>query len=351
MTSELWTPLCDMLEIEVPFLQAGMGYVARGELAAAVSEAGGLGVIGAASLTAEGLREEIRKVRARTERPFGVDILFATVGRPSGDSATRNFTREVEAQIEVVFEENVPVLASGLGDPGPVVPAAHDLGMKVLALVGNTKNAIRVAASGVDVVVAQGYDGGGHTGRVGTLSLLPAVIDAVDTPVVAAGGIADGRQIAAALVMGAVGVWMGTRFVASAESYSHDNYKRRIVEIDDEGTTRTRCFSGKPCRVIKNDTTEAWENPELQERIMRFPRQFGVMREWLGEDPYIAGRREGDVAKGALAAGQSAAVIHQVLSVAEIVQRLARETRTALDAACVGSEARKTLADPARAVP
>ncbi len=350
MAAELWTPLCDLLEIEVPFIQAGMGYVARGELAAAVSEAGGLGVIGAASLTAEGLRTEIRKVRARTQRPFGVDILFATVGRPSGDSATMNFTREVEAQIDVVFEENVPILASGLGDPGPVVPAAHDMGMKVLALVGNTKNAVRVAASGVDVVVAQGYDGGGHTGRVGTLSLLPAVIDAVDLPVVAAGGIADGRQIAAALVIGAVGVWMGTRFVASAESYSHDNYKQRIVEIDDEGTTRTRCFSGKPCRVIKNTTTEAWENPVLQERIERFPRQFRVMRDWLGEDPYIAGRREGDVSNGALAAGQSAAVIHQVLPVADIVQQLARETQAALRGVRVGPDTRRSRAGGAPSV-
>ncbi len=338
--ADLWTPLCDLLEIEVPFVQAGMGYVARGELAAAVSEAGGLGVIGAASLSPDGLRREIHKLRALTDRPFAVDILFATVGRPSGDEATTNFTRDVEAQIEIVFEEKVPVLASGLGDPAPIVPAAHDLGMKVLALVGNTKNAVRVAAGGVDVVVAQGYDGGGHTGRIGTLSLLPAVIDAVDVPVMAAGGIADGRQIAAALVMGAVGVWMGTRFVASAEAYGHENYKQRIVEIDDEGTTRSRCFTGKPCRVIKNETTDAWEDQKLQEQIQRFPRQFRVMSEWLGEDPYIAGRRQGKVGIGALAAGQSAAVIHEVLPVAEIVRRLTAETQSALAGVAVGSAAR-----------
>jgi enoyl-[acyl-carrier protein] reductase II len=333
-----------MLGIEMPFVQAGMGYVARSELAAAVSEAGGLGVIGAASLTPDRLRQEIHKVRALTDRPFGVDILFATMGRPSDDDATASFTREVEEQIAIVFEEKVPVLASGLGDPGPIVPAAHDLGMTVLALVGNTKNALRVAASGVDVVVAQGYDGGGHTGRVGTLSLLPAVIDAVDVPVIAAGGIADGRQIAAALVMGAVGAWMGTRFVASAESYAHENYKQRIAEIGDEGTLRTRCFTGKPCRVIKNDTTEAWESRELQDRVRRFPRQFGVMTEWLGEDPYIAGRRKGNVSIGALAAGQSSAVIDEVLPVAEIVRRLAAETRSALDEIRVGAGARRKLA-------
>jgi enoyl-[acyl-carrier protein] reductase II len=327
----LRTPLCDLLGIEVPIVQAGMGYVARGELCAAVSQAGGLGVIGAASLNAKELREEIHKVRDRTDRPFGVDILFATVGRAASDQATVRFTREVEAQIDVVLDERVSVLASGLGDPGPVVPQAHDLGIKVIALVGNTKNAVRVARSGVDVIVAQGYDGGGHTGRVGTLALLPAVIDAVDVPVMAAGGIADGRGLAAALAIGAVGVWMGTRFVASREAFSHDNYKQRIVEIDDEGTTRTRCFSGKPCRVIKNRTTEEWERPELVEQIQRFPLQFLAIRDWLGEDPYLAGRRAGKVETGALAAGQSAAIIEDVPPAEEIVRRIVSEAERALE--------------------
>jgi enoyl-[acyl-carrier protein] reductase II len=308
-----------------------MGYVARADLCAAVSEAGGLGVIGAASLDAKGLREEIHRVRDLTDRPFGVDILFATIGRPAPGEEAARFTREVEAQIDVVLEEQVSVLASGLGDPGPVVPQAHAQGMKVLALVGNTRNAVRVARSGVDIVVAQGYDGGGHTGRVGTLSLLPAVIDAVDVPVVAAGGIADGRGLAAAIALGAVGVWMGTRFVASRESFSHDDYKQRIVATDDEGTTRTRCFSGKPCRVIKNDTTAAWEDPDLMRTIKPFPAQFRVIGEWLGEDPYLAGRREGKVDVGALAAGQSSVLIHEVLTAREIVESVVAEAERALE--------------------
>ncbi len=326
------TALCDLLGIEVPIVQAGMGYVARGELAAAVSEAGGLGMIGAASLNAAGLRDEIRKVKDLTDRPFGVDILFATVGRPALDDETVAFTRDVREQIDVVFEQGVPVLASGLGDPGPVVPIAHEQGMKVMALVGNTRSAARVAASGVDVIVAQGYDGGGHTGRIGTLSLLPAVLDTVDVPVVAAGGIGDGRGIAAVLAMGAVGVWMGTRFVASEEAYAHENYKQRIVEIDDEGTTVTRCFSGKPCRVIKNDTTQAWESRDLQDQIVRFPRQMRVISEWLGEDPYIAARRKGRIDKGAMAAGQSSALIHDLMPAAKIIARLMAETERALTA-------------------
>jgi enoyl-[acyl-carrier protein] reductase II len=330
MHPSLRTPLCELLEIEVPIVQAGMGYVARGELAAAVSTAGGLGVIGAASLNAEGLRAEIRKVKDLTDRPFGVDILFATVGRPQRDDATVAFTRGVQEQIDVVFEEGVPVLASGLGNPGAVVPTAHELGMKVLALVGNARNAERVAASGVDVVVAQGYDGGGHTGRVGTLALVPRVLDVVDVPVVAAGGIADGRGIAAALALGAVGVWLGTRFVASEEAYAHIAYKNRIVDIDEEGTTRTRCFSGKPCRVIKNDTTQAWEARELEEKIQPFPRQFGVVQEWLGEDPYIAARRQGKTDVGAMAAGQSSGLIREVAPAGEILRRLVDETDSAL---------------------
>lgn len=329
--SAIATSLCDLLGVAQPIIQAGMGYVARAELCAAVSEAGGLGMIGAASLSPEQLREEIRKVKGVTDRPFGVDILFATIGRPSTDAASARFTEGTQQQIDVVFEEGVAVLASGLGDPGPVVSQAHELGMKVLAVVGNVRNAERVAASGVDAVVAQGYDGGGHTGRIGTMTLLPAVADAVDIPVIAAGGIADGRGIAAAFALGAVGAWIGTRFVASTEAYAHDNYKNRIVEIGDEGTIRSRCFSGKPCRVIRNDTTQSWEDRELQDQIMPFPRQFGVIGKWLGEDPYIAGRREGKVDIGALAAGQSSALIHNVAPAAQVLERLVKETRTSLD--------------------
>jgi enoyl-[acyl-carrier protein] reductase II len=327
----LQTPVCEILGIEYPIIQAGMGFIARSELAAAVSQAGGLGMIGSASLSPDELRAEIRKVREQTDRPFGVDVLFATSRNPAADVVTGQLAHSVQAHIDVVFEEKVPVLASGLGDPGPVVGQAHDLGMTVIALVGNTKNARRVEASGVDIVVAQGYDGGGHTGRVGTLSLLPAVLDAVDVPVMAAGGIGDGRGIAGVLAMGGVGVWMGTRFVASEEAHGHEKYKQRITEIDDEGTIRTRCFSGKPCRMIQNQTTQAWEDPDLQARIQPFPKQFGVIAEWLGEDPYTTGRFEGKVETGALAAGQSAGIIREVLPSREIVQALISETNAALE--------------------
>lgn len=329
MHTALKTPICDILGIEKPIVQAGMGFVARSELAAAVSDAGGLGVIGAAFLSPDQLREEIRKTRDITDKPFGVDILFATYGRPSSDPRVEEFTDDVRKQIEIVFEERVPILASGLGNPAPIVPQAHELGIKVISLVGNTKNAKRVAAGGVDVIVAQGYDGGGHTGRIGTFTLVPAVVDCVEQPVLAAGGLADGRGLAAALAMGAVGVWMGTRFVASKEAFAHMNYKNRIAEIDDEGTIRTRCFTGKPCRVIKNRITVEWEGRE--EEIEPFPIQIVKISEYVGENVYEAARLHGKIDNGPCAAGQSSALIHGVKGAGEIVDDMISEAEHILD--------------------
>lgn len=323
MHPALKTPLCDLLGIEKPIVQAGMGFVARSELAAAVSEAGGLGVIGAAFLSLDELRDEIHKTRDMTDKPFAVDILFATYGRPSKDPRIEEFTDEVRKQIDVVFDEGVSALASGLGNPAPVVPEAHKLGIKVISLIGNTKNAKRVAAGGADVIVAQGYDGGGHTGRVGTFTLVPAVIDCVKQPVMAAGGIADGRGLVAALAMGAVGVWLGTRFVASKEAYAHMNYKEKIAEIDDEGTTRTRCFTGKPCRVIKNKTTSEWEGRD--EDVDPFPIQIGTISEYIGENVYEASRLRGKIDIGSCAAGQSSALIHEVKGAGQIVDDIIAE--------------------------
>ncbi len=329
MHPALKTPFCEMFGIEKPIVQAGMGFVARSELAAAVSGAGALGVIGAAFLTVDELRDEIRKTRDLTDKPFAVDILFATYGRPSSDPRIEEFTDEVRKQIDVVFEERVPVLASGLGNPAPVVPEAHELGIKVISLVGNTKNAKRVAAGGVDVIVAQGYDGGGHTGRVGTMSVVPAVVDCIELPVLAAGGIADGRGLVAALAMGAVGVWLGTRFVASKEAYAHMNYKEKIADIDDEGTTRTRCFTGKPCRVIKNKTTSEWERRE--DEVDPFPIQIGTISEYIGENVYEASRLHGRIDIGSCAAGQSSALIHEVKGAGKIVDDIIEEAEQILN--------------------
>ncbi len=322
--SILYTQFCRKLGIRYPICQAGMGFVATGRLAAAVSAAGGLGVIGAGTMTARQLREEIHYVRDHTDRPFGVDILFAQIKAEKTEQVVR-YTDEVQKQVEVVLEERVPVLVSGLGTPAGVVPDAHAQGMVVMSLVGNVKQAKRLAACGVDVLIAQGHEAGGHTGRVGTLALVPQVVDAVEVPVLAAGGLADGRGLVAALALGASGVWMGTRFVASEEALAHVNYKNKIVEIDEEGTVITRCHSGKPCRLIRNKFTDSWEGREHE--ILPFPLQ--MIR--VGREAALKARYEGKVEEGGLAAGQISGLIRSVKPAAEIVQDIMAEAKAVLE--------------------
>ena len=304
----LRTPLCDLLGIEYPVISAGMGPVGGGsravalaELTAAVSNAGGLGVIGGAGFSPDRLREEIAKVRSMTDKPFGVDLLLPSSflgGAASGEiprdprelipESSKAGMRKIaddlgiewkpveqvnsplanrrqgggmsDDQMEVVIDEKVPVFAAGLGTPAPWLDRLHANGTKVLSLVGNTKNARRVAAAGVDVVVAQGTEAGGHTGRVATMALIPQVVDSVSpTPVVAAGGIADGRGLAAALALGAIGVWCGTAFLVSNEANQPETQKQRILAATDEDTRITKLYSGKTMRNITNPLIEAWE--------------------------------------------------------------------------------------------
>jgi enoyl-[acyl-carrier protein] reductase II len=321
--SALHTPLCDLLGIRYPICQAGMAFVARSSLAAAVSAAGGLGVIAAAHGTPALLRDEIRRVRDLTDKPFGVDVLFATI-RVAGDEVEQ-FTDQVKGWTDVTLEERVPVLIAGLGNPGPVTVEAHRLGIKVMALCGNVKQARDHAANGVDAVIAQGHEAGGHTGRIGGMVLIPAVVDAVaPTPVVAAGGIADGRGLAAALALGAVGVWMGTRFIATHEAYGHDNYKKKIVAIDEEGTVVHRGATGKPCRAIRNDFTREWEKRTAE--ILPFPLQA----QRVGFPAAIRAREEGDIENGHAACGQSAGLISEIVPARELIERMIAEAEAAL---------------------
>lgn len=306
---KLHTMICDLLGIEYPVILAGMGPTAGGgrgaaataELCAAVSEAGGLGVLGGAGSGPDALRDQIRKVRAATSKPFGVDLLLPsnaasvpTSGEGGADwraqvpqsywDAINELRQEfgvpeahaerrpaqiggwtVKDQIAVIFEERVPVFASGLGNPAPFVPRCRELGIKVIALVGNVKNARRVADGGADIVVAQGHEAGGHTGRIGTLALVPQVVDAVaPLPVVAAGGIGDGRGLAAALALGAHGVWCGTAFLATYEANISELQKQRIVAANEEDTRVTRLYSGKTMRNITNPLIEAWEAANIK---------------------------------------------------------------------------------------
>lgn len=322
-SGRLHTQLCKTLGIEYPIMQAGMGMIARGDLAGAVSEAGGLGVIGAAHLTPDQLRDEIRIVKKRTQKPFGVDILF---GMPKNtDDESVSYSQEVGDLAQVVLDERVPVLVSGLGSPKLVIQEAHELGMTVMSIVGNTRQAVNLVNDGVDVVIGQGHEGGGHTGSVGTIVLIPSLVDAVDVPVVAAGGLADGRGLAAALALGATGVWMGTRFIAADEACAHDNYKNKVIDVNESGTIVTRAHSGKPCRMIKNNFTDFWE--DHKEEIEPFPLQ--VLH--VGREASLRGRLHGDVDEGVVPAGQSAGLIKATKPAGEIVREIAGEAETTLE--------------------
>jgi enoyl-[acyl-carrier protein] reductase II len=317
MTLALRTPLCDLLGIEVPVLQAGMGSIARSSLAAAVSEAGGLGVLGSQYLTPDELRAEIAAIRARTDRPFGVDVILPRLeGR---DPEWETYAGDADEHVEIVLEEAVPVVVTGLGNPGPLVGEAHARGSKVLSLVGNVRQARRVSEAGVDGVIAQGYEAGGHTGVFATSVLVPQVVDAVDVSVVAAGGISDGRGLVAALALGAQAVWMGTRFIATVEADVHENYKRLIIDTEDDGTVVTRAHSGKPCRLIRNAFTEEWESRDVD----IFPRQ--LLR--VGRPASTVSRIDGDVVRGSVPAGQGSGLVKAIVPAGDLVRAIVDEAR------------------------
>jgi len=357
----LRTPLCDLLGVEYPVISAGMGPVGGGaapaataDLVAAVSNAGGLGVIGGAGFSPERLREEIRRVREMTAKPFGVDLLLPSNymgGAASGEmprdprelipAESRARLRQLaeqagitwqeapekedrarlrrpgagmsDDQMEVVIEERVPVFAAGLGTPAPWVDRLHANGTKILSLVGNTKNAKRVAAAGVDVVVAQGTEAGGHTGRIATLALVPQVVDAVaPLPVVAAGGVGDGRGLAAVLALGAVGAWCGTAFLVSYEANQSALHKERILAAGDEDTRITRLYSGKTMRNITNPLIEAWEAAGIAALPM------GIQG-LLVQDLVFSAKQSGREDLLMNAAGQVAGMLSQLRPAAEIL--------------------------------
>lgn len=365
----LRTPICELLGIEVPILLAGMGGASTPELAAAVSNAGGLGVLGAAGCGPKQLRAWIRRTRELTDRPFGVDTLLPASVRRAREQAqagegprpadrlgefrafAERFLEETglepvdpeslreqrdpdepiplsaeffEQQMEVVCEERVPLYVSGLGNPGPWMDRLRANGTRVGAVVGKVKHAVQVKSSGVDFVVAQGHDGGGHNSPIGTLALIPQVVDAVgDLPVLGAGGIADGRGIAAAMILGAQGAWVGSAFLASDEAGIHDFQKQAIVDAAEDGTTVSRAVTGKPARIIRSLWTDYWER-ERQEPLP-MPYQGMVASPVLAAANRAA---RGDVNPGF--AGQGIGMIRAVRPAAEILRELAAGAEEAL---------------------
>jgi enoyl-[acyl-carrier protein] reductase II len=302
------TPLCDMFGIDYPIFLAGMGQVAYAEVCAAVSEAGGFGTLGMVGASPEQIGEEMRKVRRLTKKPFGVDLLQA-------------LPDQVEAAIEVIIAEGAAAFIAGLGVPGPVVGRCHAGGVKVISMCGTVRHAQSAEAAGCDVVVAQGTEAGGHTGKVATMALVPQTVDAVKVPVLAAGSIVDGRGLAAALALGAQGIWMGTRFIASHEARAAAQFKQRILESNEAQTIVTRCYSGKPMRVIGNPYVE--EQERHPDEIKRFPEQ--LIRSAVGGVMNYVDDSATDPEKTCMPAGQGIGGIHEILAAGEIVRRVVRE--------------------------
>jgi enoyl-[acyl-carrier protein] reductase II len=311
----LKTPLCTMLGIEHPILLAGMGGVSYAPLAAAVSNAGGYGVLGMAGTTPDFIRQQMAQVRSLTDKPFGVDLLAATP-----DALT--------AAVEVIIEGGASSFIAGLGVPLPIIARLKAAGLKVMVVCGAVRHAVKAQEAGCDAVICQGGEGGGHTGLVGTLPLVAQAVDSVDIPVVAAGGLYDGRGLAAALALGAQGVWMGTRFIASDEAHAGDLYRQAVLEAADEDTVRTRSYSGKPMRVRKNAWVDDWEARPAD--IQPFPRQAMVSIQ-AGTLGGIAGQIEGlDADRSCFAMGQRAGGVREVLPAGEIVTRVMAEAEAAI---------------------
>jgi enoyl-[acyl-carrier protein] reductase II len=261
MVADMQTRLTDILEIEHPVMLAGMGGVSYHQLVAAVSEAGAFGCLGASAMDMDEMVEEIRLVREATDRPFGVDLLTAAPG-------------DLPAQVTALIDGGASVFVAGLGIPAEVIALCHDRGVLVVNMCGKVRHAVDAVAAGCDIVVAQGTEAGGHTGRIGTMALVPQVVDAVgdQVPVVAAGGIVDGRGLAAALALGADGIWAGTRFICTPEARAVEGYKDTLLALAEDGTTVSRAYTGKTCRVVRNSYTDHFEaHPEDLEP---FPQQF-----------------------------------------------------------------------------
>jgi enoyl-[acyl-carrier protein] reductase II len=309
------TPICDQLDIQAPIALAGMGGVAYAEVCAAVSEAGGYGTLGMATESPEGIRQQMRRVRELSDRPFGVDLLAA-------------LPESLMRSIDIIIEEGASAFIAGLGVPGPVIERCHEAGLLVMSMCGKVSHAQAAEQAGCDVVVAQGTEAGGHTGRVAGMALIPQIVDAVDIPVLAAGSIVDGRGLAAALAFGAQGVWMGTRFIASHEARAAEGYKKRITEVREEDTLVSRCYSGKPMRVIRNPYVEDWER--RTDEILKFPDQMVYSRQANVLAPMGGADVEVDPEKDCMPCGQGAGAIHEILSCQEIIDQMMVQAEEAI---------------------
>ncbi|HUT87278.1 MAG TPA: nitronate monooxygenase [Candidatus Heimdallarchaeota archaeon] len=295
--------ICRLLDIRYPIFLGGMAHVSRAPLVAAVSDAGGLGIVGSGGMSAEILAEQIALVREKTNQPFGVNLML--------------MDPNIDEQVAVVVRERVPVVTTGAGNPAKYLDQLRSADIKVFPVVPVTALARRMERAGVDGIIAEGTESGGHVGEVTTMVLVPQVVDAVSVPVVAAGGIADGRGLAAALALGAEGVQSGTVFLASAEAPVHDNYKQAILNANDRSTLVTGRDIGAPVRAIANKMTKEFARYEKEGRPLE---EF----EHLAVGGLCRAVYEGDVDTGSLMAGQISGLIREIKPVQTIIQDMVR---------------------------
>lgn len=300
------TRITDILGIEYPIIQGGMAWIAEHNLAAAVSEAGGLGLIGAGGAPSEFVREQIQKVKAATDKPFGVNIML--------------MNPEADAIAQVIVDEGVKVVTTGAGNPSKYMDMWKKAGVKVIPVVASVAMAKLMERGGADAVVAEGMESGGHIGSTTTMALVPQVVDAVSIPVIAAGGIADGRGFAAAMMLGAEAVQIGTRFVVSEESIAHEKYKQQLIKAKDIDSTVTGMSTGHPVRSIRNKMTKEYLRLEKEGAdFMELEKlTLGSLRNAVVE---------GDVVNGTVMAGQIAGMLTKVQPCKEIIQEIMAEAQ------------------------
>jgi enoyl-[acyl-carrier protein] reductase II len=302
--------ICKMLGLKYPIFQGGMAWLGTAELASAVSEAGGLGIIGAGHMPPDVLREEIEKVKKATKKPFGVNIMLMSP-----------FVKEV---MQLMVDERVPVVTTGAGNPGEYIPALKEIGTKVIPVVASVALAKRLVRTGVDAIIAEGMESGGHIGELTTMALVPQVVDAVNVPVIAAGGIGDSRGVCAAFALGAQAVQMGTRFVMSEECIAHENYKNLVLKARDRSTVITGRTTGHPARVLQNKLTRIYLE---REAAGASPEEL----EKLGLGTLRMAAREGDVEMGSVMIGQVSGMMNDIKPVRVILEDLVKGVAAAAE--------------------
>ncbi len=291
--------ICELLGIRYPIIQGGMAWVATAELAAAVSNGGGLGLIAAGSAPAEAVREQIKKARTLTDKPFGVNVMLMN---PNADEI-----------MKVIEEEKPAACATGAGNPGKYIPSLKEAGIKVMPVVASVALAKRMERAGADAVIAEGTEAGGHIGELTTMVLTPQVVDAVSVPVISAGGYADSRGTKAAFALGAEGIQVGTRFICSTECMAHENYKKAVLKAKDRDAVVTGRSTGAPVRALKNKLTKEYD------RLEKAGAPFEEI-EALGVGGLRRAFEDGDVETGSLMAGQCAAMVKKIEPCADIIR-------------------------------